>query len=151
MTRFPRSLMALHWLLALMIPANLAGGAFYVRRIANDDPTKLQALELHMSFGMAIAALMVLRLILRWRLPRPQTTGLALWAHRGIYTAALLLPVTGMWMTLSARLNDIVFARNGAPLPADLATVPGHLPHLLLALVLTGLIVVHLVDELTGY
>ena len=43
-----------------------------------------------------------------------------------------------------ARLNDIVFARNGAPLPADMSTITGHFWHGATALVLTLLIALHI-------
>ncbi len=39
------------------------------------------------------------------------------------------MPVSGFTMVFAARLNDIVFARNWAPLPADLSTITGHWWH----------------------
>ena len=81
--------------------------------------------------------------MLRRTLAHPQNVGLALWVHRALYAGVLLMPVSGFTMVFSARLNDIVFARNGEALPADLALVTGHWWHGLTALVLTVLIGLH--------
>ena len=55
-----------------------------------------------------------------------------------------LMPVSGFTMVFSARLNDIVFARNGAPLPADMATIPGHWWHGATAQLLVLIIGLHI-------
>ena len=82
--------------------------------------------------------------MLRLRLAHPEATGIALWAHRGLYACVFLMPVSGFTMVFSARLNDIVFARNGAPLPVDMSTITGHFWHGTTALVLTLVIALHI-------
>jgi hypothetical protein len=47
-------------------------------------------------------------------------------------------------MVFSAKLNEIVFARSGAPLPADMSTITGHFWHGATALVMTLLIALHI-------
>ena len=54
------------------------------------------------------------------------------------------MPISGFTMVFSARLNDIVFARNGAPLPADMSTITGHFWHGATALALTLFIALHI-------
>ena len=53
------------------------------------------------------------------------------------------MPVSGFTMVFSARLNEIVFARNGAPLPEDMAMIAGHWAHGATALALVVLIGLH--------
>jgi len=144
--RYPLALRLIHWLTALLFIPMLVGGYFVIRTMDNADPFKLDALMYHMAFGVFIALLTVIRLVLRWRLltARPELSAAALWVHRAFYLFIFLMPVTGFTMVFSARLNDIVFARNGAPLPADMAAIPGHWWHGLFALTLTLLIAVHI-------
>lgn len=144
MMRYPLALRLIHWLTALMFIPMLVGGYFWLRPMAQTDPAKLDALMYHMAVGVFLVVLTLLRLVLRWRMAHPDVTGLALWAHRGIYLAVFLMPVSGFTMVFSARLNDIVFARNGALLPLDMGQVTGHWWHGLTALVLVVLIGLHI-------
>lgn len=142
--RYPLSLRLIHWFIALMFIPQLAGGYFWLRTMASTDPQKLDALMYHMAIGVGLVALMAVRLILRLRLAHPENTGLALWTHRALYACVFLMPVSGFTMVFSARLNDIVFARTGQPLPADLSMITGHFWHGLTALALTLLIALHI-------
>jgi cytochrome b561 len=110
----------------------------------SSDPFKLDALMYHMAIGVGLVALTVTRLGLRLRMAHPEASGLALWVHRALYLCVFLMPVSGFTMVFSARLNDIVFARNGAPLPADMAAITGHFWHGATAATLALLIVLHI-------
>lgn len=144
MMRYPLAIRLIHWFTALMFIPMLAGGYFWLRRMASTDPVKLDALMYHMAIGTFLVALTLLRLVLRWRLAHPETTGLALWVQRALYLCVVLMPVSGFTMVFSARLNDIVFARSGAPLPADMTQITGHWWHGATALVLVLLIALHI-------
>lgn len=146
--RYPLVLRLIHWVTALMFVPMLAGGYFWLRPMASSDPFKLDALMYHMAIGVFLVTLTVIRLGLRRGLARPQAEGLALWVHRALYLCVLLMPVSGFVMVFSARLNDIVFARNGAPLPSDMATITGHFWHGATALTLTLLILLHIAGAL---
>jgi cytochrome b561 len=134
----------IHWFTALMFVPMLAGGYFWLRPMAQTDPFKLDALMYHMAIGSFLVALTLLRLVLRRRMAHPEASGVALWAHRGLYLLVFLMPVSGFTMVFSARLNDIVFARNGAPLPEDMAAITGHWWHGATALALVLLIALHI-------
>ena len=142
--KYPMSMRVLHWLTALLFIPMLAGGYFWLRTMPSDDPQKLDALMYHMAVGVVVVTLTLIRLVLRWRTAHPENTGLALWVHRAFYALIFLMPVSGFTMVFSARLNDIVFARNGAPLPADMSTITGHWLHGLFALGLAVLIALHI-------
>lgn len=45
---------------------------------------------------------------------------MALWLHRGLCAAILLMLASGMTMALTGKLKEIVFARSGAPLTGAL-------------------------------
>ena len=122
----------------------LAGGWFWLRTMSSSDTLKLDALMYHMAIGVFLVTLTLLRLVLRLRMAHPESSGLALWAHRALYMLVFLMPVSGFTMVFSARLNDIVFARNGAPLPVDMATITGHFWHGATALALTLVIALHI-------
>jgi cytochrome b561 len=142
--RYPFAMRLIHWVTALMFIPMLAGGYFWLRPMASTDPVKLQALMYHMSIGVGLVALTLLRLVLRRRMAHPQTAGLALWAQRSLYLLVFLMPVSGFTMVFAGRLNEIVFAASGAPLPTDLATLPGHWWHGATALALTLVIALHI-------
>ena len=61
MTRYHPLLVTLHWLLAAMIIGGLIMGGFVLAETPNDDPFKLVSLRMHMSVGLAILTLMLLR------------------------------------------------------------------------------------------
>jgi cytochrome b561 len=142
--RYPLILRLIHWFTAIMFIPMLAGGYFWLRTMPSSDPFKLDALMYHMAIGVFLVALTLIRLLLRLRVAHPEASGLALWVHRALYACVFLMPVSGFTMVFSARLNDIVFARNGALLPADMATIPGHFWHGATALTLALLIALHI-------
>jgi len=155
-SKYHPALAALHWVMAWFIVASLAFGFFVLARVPNADPRKLDMLEWHMGLGMAIFAAMLLRLILRWRTARPAPAGLgtpasaraAGWAQWAFYGLVLGMVVTGYATGLIAHLNDIVFARNGAPLPASFDAYPTFRAHGFIAAVMTSLIALHVLGAL---
>ena len=90
MERYHPLLVTLHWVMALMVLISLVAGGLILENMANDNPDKVLALTGHMSAGMVIGALLILRLItrLRTRTPPRATTGnasldrIAYWTHR---------------------------------------------------------------------
>jgi cytochrome b561 len=154
--RFHPLLVTLHWLLAVLIVAMLCVGFLLLAQMPNDDPRKISVLLIHMSVGMAILALMVVRFVVRWRTSRPAeaTAGnrlldrLAQVTHYGFYVLVLLMVGTGYATGILAGLNRSVFQHSGEPLPASFAIYPTFVAHSYLALVMVGLILLHLVAAL---
>ena len=154
--RYHPLLVALHWLLAILIIAMLGAGFFLLARMPNSDPRKISILMVHMSVGMLILLLMTVRLVVRMRTSRPpdSTTGLRLLdrlapvVHYGFYGLVLLMVATGYATAILAGLNRIVFQRSGEPLPSSFETYPTFTAHGYLALMLTGLIILHLAAAL---
>ena len=69
--RYQPLLVVIHWLMALMIPIALAGGALVLVKIPNTDPSKIEALRQHMAGGILLLTLMLIRGIIRTRTMHP--------------------------------------------------------------------------------
>lgn len=152
-SRYQPVLVALHWLLALMIPGLLCLGFFVLADMPNTDPKKLDILVWHMAGGMFVLVLMVLRLIIHVWSARPAaaTSGsrlldrLAPMAHYSLYVIVFLMIATG-WST--GWLISGVFQPNGEHLPDSFAVLPTFRAHAALAALLTGLIAAHIAAAL---
>ncbi len=114
----------IHWLVALLIFAEFYLG---LTSVGLPPESKPSILRLHMPLGVTILALMLVRLYLRWRTPRPAdvTAGNAFFdrvgkvVHFALYLVAFLLPLTGLALSFRYGLPPIVFEGQGS-MPADL-------------------------------
>jgi len=155
-SKYHPALVLLHWLLAWFIIASLLFGFFVLRVVPNTDARKIDMLEWHMGLGVAILAAMLLRLVVRWRTARPAPAGLgtpasaraAGRAHVAFYVLVACMVATGYATGLLAHLNDIVFARNGAPLPPSFDAYPTFRLHGWIAASLAVLITLHVLGAL---
>ncbi len=151
MTRYHPLVVVLHWLLAGMIVLGLIMGGNVLAETANDDPFKLTALRMHMSMGMIILALMVLRLVTRLATRKPPQSDighpllnrLGQAMHWSLYVVATALCLSGLATATMAGLPGIVFGGSGAALPADFAVFPPRAAHGALAFLLGLLILGH--------
>ncbi len=156
MARYHPLLVALHWLLAILIIAALLAGFFLLAAMPNSDPQKIRVLLVHMTAGIAILALMVVRFIVRMLTsrPAPATTGypildrIAPITHYGFYVLVLLMVGTGYATAILAGLNRIVFQGSGDPLPEDFDVYPTFVAHSFLAAILAGFVVLHVLAAL---
>jgi cytochrome b561 len=155
-SRFHPLLVALHWLLAVLIIAMLSVGFLKLATMPNTDPQKIGILLIHMSLGMLILALMIVRLIVRLRTARPAdaATGnrlmdrIAPLTHYGFYILVLLMAGTGLATAILAGLNRSVFQRSGEPLPQNFEIYPTFVAHGFIAVLLVGFILLHLLAAL---
>lgn len=151
-SRYHPALVVLHWALALLIIAALALGALVMVKIPNTDPMKMEALRSHMSGGMVILVLMLIRLAIRSRTahPAPVSAGhplldrLAWLSHRMFYGTVVVMAGSGIIMALQTGLFDTVFFGNGN-LPADFWAFPVRGVHYIASRILMALIAVHVV------
>jgi cytochrome b561 len=150
MSRYHPALVILHWLMALMMIMALMGGMFALVPLPNDDADKIGALAGHMSFGLVIGGLLLLRFGLRLgtRHPPKASTGNALLdrigqaTHLVFYVLILGMVMSGMAMAQSYGLFDIVFSGSGDPLPPVFDS-PARAAHGAIATALMVLIVLH--------
>lgn len=149
--RYGRIAMALHWLLALLLPIQVALG-WYMLSI-EDQPGSEWYFALHVSLGLTIAALVALRVVRRvGHAPHPLPASVARWevkssraSHLLLYLAMVLLPVTGY---LGASFSGDPVSYFGLPLPGwsakdDALKELFFSAHSVIAWMLVGLVVVH--------
>lgn len=123
--RYHPALVALHWLLAVLILLALVFGTFALAPMANDDPLKLDGLRGHMTIGIAILVLMLVRLVVRLRTGAPPEADIghralnrvARLAHWALYGLVFVMVASGIALSAMAGLPEIVFGGSGAPLP----------------------------------
>ncbi|MCI2398460.1 cytochrome b/b6 domain-containing protein [Aliiroseovarius subalbicans] len=151
MTRYHPLLVALHWIVAALIIGALIMGGTQLAEMPNSDPGKIAGLRAHMTVGMVIGGLLILRLITRFSTAKPPhaDAGNAVLnlggrvAHWALYGLALLMVASGMGISLSAGLPDIVFGGADTPLPADFSAYPPRAAHGIVSKLLALTILAH--------
>jgi cytochrome b561 len=154
-SRYHPALVVLHWVLALLIIVALTLGALVMVKIPNTSPMKIEALRSHMSGGMAILVLMLIRLAIRSSTPHPAPASaghplldrLAWASHRLFYVTVVAMAFSGTTMALQTGLFGTVFAGHGS-VPPDFWAYPIRWVHYLLSRILMVLIAVHAIAAL---
>jgi cytochrome b561 len=154
--RYDRGAMALHWISATLILANLLLGVSMVQLAIS--PRKLQWYLSHKSIGITVFALTSVRLAWRTLHPVPAAVAMPAWqrraarlAHAALYALLLLIPLTG-WLYSSATGVQVVWL-GWVPLPTlldkdrALATVLRDM-HVGLNVLLATLLVLHIAAAL---
>ena len=87
--RYTRTAIALHWLLALLIPAQIGLGWYMLS--VEKEPGSETLFALHISIGLTIALLLVLRV-----------------AWRAVHSPAVLPATLASWEARAARLSHLL-------------------------------------------
>lgn len=151
MNRYHPVLVTLHWILALMIVLGLVMGGNVLAETPNTEPEKLVYLKIHMSAGITILLLMLIRLLVRLftKKPRHADIGNSLLNKLGVsthylfYLLVILIGVSGLATAKLAGLPDIIFGASGAPLPANFDAFPSRAAHGVLGFILLLVIIGH--------
>lgn len=158
--RYDAAAIVLHWLMALLLTAQLLLG-LTMSRIA-DQRSAFELIQLHKSIGLTLLGLIGLRLV--WRLanrPPPLPDGMPLWerqaarfAHAVLYLLMLVLPLTG-WALVSVSVLAVptmpfgLFVLPNLPLPmSEAAELLWGCLHGLLAWALVGVVALHVLAAL---
>ena len=153
--RYHPMLVFLHWGLAAFIAAALILGALKMAPMPNADPMKAEALRAHMTGGMVILVLMVVRLVTRrtTRHPPPVSTGsnvlnaVARLSHGGLYALVIAMALSGLVMAVQTGIIRLVVGGH-APVPPDFWAFPIRSVHYLISRLLIALITLHLMGAL---
>jgi cytochrome b561 len=126
--RYDNVAVLLHWGIAILILINCAIGLDFPERAPGQPFPPKPLLPLHISLGLSVLILSVVRVI--WRLahrPPPHPPTMQRWeillagtAHAAFYALIVAMPLTG-WLTLSAHENakwQSLFGIPWPPLPA---------------------------------
>jgi cytochrome b561 len=100
--RYTRTAIALHWLIAIAVIAQFTWG-WWMQGIPKQPPgPRVDAFNLHKSVGLTLLALMMLRLVWRWRHPPPALPAMHAWQawlaranHALLYVALFTMPLAG--------------------------------------------------------
>lgn len=145
----------LHWLVASLIIAALTMSALVMPLIPADSPELVDSLRRHMSAGLLVLVLTLLRFVMRRSAKKPPvlSSGMA-WAdwlaratHRVFDVLILLMIASGVGMAFSGGLFTVVFEGVG-PLPANLDALPLHAIHRYTAITLFAFIALHVAGAL---
>ena len=104
--------------MALMILLSLVAGTLLLANLPPDSPDKVSGLAGHMTIGIAIGVLLLIRLAVRLGTSHPPdaTTGNALldrigrWTHWTFYLLVAGMVISGLGMAFGADLLSIVSA-----------------------------------------
>lgn len=158
-TGYGQSTKILHWLIVLLFSLQFTGGLIMTRMAPGQLVLGLngdQYYNWHESLGLIALFIAVLRLVNRGvgRLPDWAPTLSAperVFAHRseqGLYTAMLLMPISGFLFVMSAGYGILLFGVWNVPNPigkvAWLAPI-AEWTHILCAIVLAALVLGHIV------
>ncbi|MEM9355465.1 MAG: cytochrome b/b6 domain-containing protein [Pseudomonadota bacterium] len=152
MIRYHPLLVALHWIMAFMILIALAAGGLVLADMPNANPEKLNVLAGHMTVGMVIGGLLVVRLAtqLMTTMPPKATTGstfldrIGNLTHWAFYILVSGMVLSGLATAFGANMFPIVFWTSGDPLPDSFGNLPQRAAHGLIALCLIALIALHI-------
>lgn len=156
MKRYHPILVSLHWLLAALIIGGLIMGGQVLAKTPNSDPFKMTSLKMHMTVGIVILVLMIIRLVIRFITKNPPhadigndllNKGAAL-AHYALYAIVMAMGASGLAIANAAGLPEIVFFGSGDPLPEDFSEIAPRAAHGVLSIVLTLVISAHVLAAL---
>lgn len=154
-SRYHRTLVAIHWLVAVLVIFSLFFGILWLDGVPN-GPEKIRPLQIHVVAGAAILLLMLIRIVLRFTTarPAPARTGhrsldrLRSVVHFLFYVLILAMVSTGLGMALPAGLPEVLFGDSGKPLPESFGVYPPREGHGLFSRLLLALIVAHVAGAL---
>ena len=154
--RYHRAAIALHWLIALALVAQLALW-FRLEGIPR-GVQQFDAFQWHKSLGITVLLLSLVRLALRFKLPRPAPIGqgLARIAARGthdlFYLVMIGAPLTGWALVSTARIKLPTMLFGVVPWPhlplGAWANEPAEVAHGALGWLLPALIALHVAGAL---
>jgi cytochrome b561 len=155
--RYDRTAVALHWLIALVVIAQFAWGWWMQGIPKQPSGPRVDAFNLHKSVGLAVLALMLVRL--SWRVAHrppalpvmpPWQATLARVTHRLLYLVLFLMPLSGylgsVWSGYPVKVFGLMLPGWNWKDPAlkDLASGV----HLVTACVLAAAVVLHVAGAL---
>lgn len=156
MKKYHPLLVIFHWLLVPVLMLALVMGGNVLVEIPNDSVEKIGALKGHMTIGLSILALMVIRFIIRLFTKKPPHSDignsllnkLGVLAHYALYLLVFVMAGSGIALSMQAGLPDIIFGGSGVALPETFSTFAPRIAHGVIAKVLFITIILHVLAAL---
>jgi len=147
--RYHPALVAIHWLMALLVVMMIGVGKFAMPGIDPTDPQKPGMLQIHAYIGIAIAVLLIIRLVLRFTIKRPAPADagnaflnfVAKAVHFLLYFFLLGMALSGLGLYQQANL-PAVFS-GAAPYPTNFFEYLPRAGHGLVSWLLLAIIALH--------
>jgi cytochrome b561 len=143
---YSRAQQRLHWLSAILILSMIPTGTIMARTL--EEGLRLGLYQVHLLVGWAIVALMVARLVLRFRRPVATPPGLPAWNRRlqvGVHWAVAVFPLalalSGVGIIVQNDLGPLLQA--GIAPPATLEVAQARDAHQIGSYAFLALLVVH--------
>ncbi|MCF3936025.1 cytochrome b/b6 domain-containing protein [Acuticoccus sp. M5D2P5] len=126
-SRYTTGAILLHWLIALLVLAQIAGGYAMTDILQEGSATQYDVFQLHKSLGITILVLTLARILWRFFNPPPAMPasvsrlerGLARLVHVVFYALLLVIPLSG-WVLISASpvdVDTVLFFQEALPWP----------------------------------
>lgn len=145
--RWSMPMVTLHWVGGAMVVGLLVMGSV-VADLPDGDAARLWPGRLHSAGGMVLGGLMLVRLVLKLKGPRPEPLALPPLHRAGVdavhgllYAGVLAMVGSGMFLALSSGWSD--FIQGSAATPPALAGLQARAAHELLKWPLLGLVAAH--------
>lgn len=146
--RYAPSQIIVHWLAATAVVFLLLGGAFVLEDMPN-NADKIGNLRIHLIVGALAGMLVIVRVVLRKRLPAPPAVPgerAARIGHIALNVVVLLMAFSGMMLALQSGLIDAVFG--SGTLPQDFRVYTPRKVHGLVAKIAMALVTLHVLAAL---
>ncbi|MDX9995162.1 MAG: cytochrome b/b6 domain-containing protein [Rhodocyclaceae bacterium] len=146
--RYALPQVVVHWLAAAAVIFLMATGMLVLEDMPN-NPAKIGNITIHMGVGALAGLLVLVRIVLRKRLPAPPAApgdGLARAGHMALNLAVLLMAVSGMLLMIQSGAIGAVFG-SGA-LPADFHDFLPRKVHGLVAKLVLAFVALHVLAAL---
>lgn len=148
--RYSKTMVFLHWLLAIFILGAIFVGAVVLDEMDSDHPQKILLLKTHILVGAGILLLTLLRLILRFSTTQPEPLAssnrmmdkLATSVHYLLYLLTVLTVLSGVTLAIAAELPAVLLNHLGE-LPKDYEDFLAHEAHDIFANLLLLTIALH--------
>jgi cytochrome b561 len=152
-THYTTAAVAIHWLSALLIIAQIVIGLQFADM--PKGPERMNLFAWHKTLGAAILLLALGRVAVRLLNPPPPLPAIvpywqrlaAVWSHRLLYFFMLALPISGLMVISDHAVGGMTTLKFGIPFPVVPISLPGEV-HSLLAWGLIGLLALHVVAAL---
>lgn len=155
--RYSTAQIVVHWLSAVLIAFLLVTGTFVLSEMPN-EPEKIFHLAIHAGLGALVAAMLIMRVIMRLTLPSPNDglnkgLDLSVLSQIALNSVIALMVISGLMLAVQSQTIEAVLGLANLPedyevfMPHEVHEVVAKLTMLLVALHVMSVLVQHFVRK----